>query len=103
MDVHFVHQKSGSEGGGGGGGGGGVKNAIPLLFVHGWPGSWLEVTRLLPLLKGGEGEDGKGVVFEVVAPSLPNYGFSGGVEKVSFPFWERGNGKGGVCESVRRG
>ena len=66
IDIHFVHQKSD------------VKGAIPLLFLHGWPGSFLEVTKMLPLLKG---EDGK-QVFHVVAPSLPNYGFSGRVPKV---------------------
>lgn len=31
VDMHFVHQKSEAPG------------AIPLLFVHGWPGSFLEV------------------------------------------------------------
>lgn len=31
VDMHFVHQKSD------------VPGAIPLLFVHGWPGSFLEV------------------------------------------------------------
>lgn len=68
IDMHFVHQKSD------------VKGAIPLLFLHGWPGSFLEVTKMLPLLKG---EDGK-QAFHVVAPSLPNYGFSGRVTKKGF-------------------
>lgn len=63
----FLHQKSG------------VKSAVPLLSVHGWPGSLLEVTRMLPLLKGGEGRR----AFHVVAPSLPNYAFRGGVKEVS--------------------
>jgi pimeloyl-ACP methyl ester carboxylesterase len=66
IDIHFVHQKSDIEG------------AIPLLFTHGWPGSFLEVTKMLPLLKGGNGKP----AFHVVAPSLPNYAFSGGVNKV---------------------
>lgn len=66
--VHCVHQKSE------------VKNAIPLLFAHGWPGSFIEITKLLPLLvKGGE----RGPAFHVVAPSLLNFGFSDGVAKVS--------------------
>ena len=55
VDMHFVHQKSD------------VSGAIPLLFVHGWPGSFLEVTKILPLLKGGDGKP----AFHVVAPSLP--------------------------------
>lgn len=67
IDMHFIHQKSD------------VAGAIPLLFIHGWPGSFLEVTKLLPLLKGGDGKP----AFHVVAPSLPNYGFSGPVLKVS--------------------
>ena len=54
--MHFIHQKSD------------VKGAIPLLFVHGWPGSVLEVTKMLPLLKGGDGKP----AFHVVAPSLPS-------------------------------
>jgi hypothetical protein len=41
-------------------------------------GEFLEVTKMLPLLKGGDGKP----AFHVVAPSLPNYGFSGGVFKV---------------------
>ncbi|CAK1358557.1 unnamed protein product [Cercospora beticola] len=68
VDVHFVHQKSD------------VPGAIPLLFVHGWPGSFLEVTKMLPLLKGGDGKP----AFHVVAPSLPNYGFSGPALKPGF-------------------
>ena len=63
--MHFIHQKSDVEG------------AIPLLFCHGWPGSFLEVTKMLPLLKGGDGRP----AFHVVAPSLPNYGFSGACRK----------------------
>jgi pimeloyl-ACP methyl ester carboxylesterase len=35
---------------------------------------------LLPLLRG----DGSGPAFHVVAPSLPNFGFSGGVTKPGF-------------------
>lgn len=68
LDIHYIHQQSPS------------KSAIPLLFVHGWPGSFIEVKKLLPLLKGGDGSP----AFHVVAPSLPNYGFSGVVKKPGF-------------------
>jgi pimeloyl-ACP methyl ester carboxylesterase len=65
--VHFIHQKSM------------VKNAIPLIFVHGWPGSFDEVTKILPeLLKGGKDQP----AFHVVAPSLVNFGFSQGTKNV---------------------
>lgn len=67
LDIHFVWQKSE------------VKNAIPLLFVHGWPGSFIEVIHILPLLTQPGGP-----AFHVVAPSLPNYGFSEGVKKRGF-------------------
>ena len=71
-DVHFIHQPST------------VKNAIPLLFVHGWPGSFIEVTKILPeLVKGGEGFP----AFNVVAPSLIDFGFSSASKKVSSGQW----------------
>ncbi|PHH90057.1 hypothetical protein CDD83_4629 [Cordyceps sp. RAO-2017] len=68
LDVHFVHQRSSRPG------------SIPLLFCHGWPGSFVEVAKLLPLLT----EPGQGPSFHVVAPSLPNFGFSDGVSKPGF-------------------
>jgi pimeloyl-ACP methyl ester carboxylesterase len=69
LDVHFVHAKSKTAG----------DKAIPLLFAHGWPGSFLEVSKILPLLV--EGEPG----FDVVCPSLVDFGFSGPSIKVSYP------------------
>ncbi|KAI9839840.1 MAG: hypothetical protein M1819_000030 [Sarea resinae] len=69
LDIHFVHQTSP------------VKGAIPLLFVHGWPGSFYEVLKLLPLLAK---TDKDAPAFHIVAPSLPNFGFSGVVKKKGF-------------------
>ncbi|ETN36567.1 uncharacterized protein HMPREF1541_08845 [Cyphellophora europaea CBS 101466] len=69
FNVHFIHQRSP------------VKNAIPLLFVHGWPGSFIEVTKILPLLTQG-GKDHP--AFHVVAPSLINFGFSDQCTKPGF-------------------
>lgn len=62
FDVHFIHKKSSSP------------TAIPLLFLHGWPGSFLEVTKILNGLVNGDG--GNGTSFHVVAPSLIDFGFS---------------------------
>ncbi|KAF3760713.1 alpha/beta-hydrolase [Cryphonectria parasitica EP155] len=70
LDIHFVHARSNNP------------NAIPLLFVHGWPGSFLEVTKMLKGLTSPE--DASSQAFHVVAPSLPNYGFSDGVKKRGF-------------------
>ncbi|XXH01560.1 hypothetical protein Hte_007920 [Hypoxylon texense] len=63
FQVHFVHKKSSAP------------DAIPLLFLHGWPGHFYEVSKILPLLKGD---------FHVVAPSLPNSGFSSRIDKPGF-------------------
>jgi len=62
--MHFVHQKSA------------VSDAISLLFVHGWPGSFAEVTKMLPILNNAG--------FHVVAPSLPGNGFSSCPDKAGF-------------------
>ncbi|KAI1659518.1 epoxide hydrolase 1 [Daldinia decipiens] len=70
LKVHFVHAQSER------------KDAIPLLFCHGWPGSFIEVTKILPLLTAGAGEDEP--AFHVVAPSLPNFGFSQATSKPGF-------------------
>jgi pimeloyl-ACP methyl ester carboxylesterase len=52
---------------------------LPLLLLHGWPGSVKEFHKLIPLLtKHREGTD---FVFEVIAPSLPGYGFSQAASK----------------------
>lgn len=49
------------------------------------PGSFLEVSKLLPLLRGGGGDGSSGgPAFHVVAPSLPNFGFSDRVAKKGF-------------------
>ncbi|KAL1722882.1 Alpha/Beta hydrolase protein [Schizophyllum commune] len=69
LDIHYIHQRSE------------VKGAIPLLFVHGWPGSFLEVTKILPLLTRS---DPSAPSFHVVAYSLPGFGFSEATKKKGF-------------------
>jgi len=51
------------------------------LFVHGWPGSFLEVKKILPLLTEASADHPS---FHVVAPSLPGYAWSEGVRKKGF-------------------
>ena len=51
---------------------------MPLLLSHGWPGSVVELTKLIEPLAhperfGGDVKD----AFDVIAPSLPGFGFSG--------------------------
>jgi juvenile hormone epoxide hydrolase len=46
----------------------------PLLMMHGWPGSVVEFQKIIPMLTTPRAD--KDFVFEVIAPSLPGYGFS---------------------------
>lgn len=47
---------------------------MPLLLLHGWPGSIREFYDFIPLLTTVNKKNN--FVFEVIAPSLPGYGFS---------------------------
>jgi pimeloyl-ACP methyl ester carboxylesterase len=65
LDLHFIHVRSPHA------------DAVPLLLVHGWPGSVFEFHKIIgpltePEKHGGRAED----AFHVVAPSLPGFGFS---------------------------
>lgn len=70
LNVHFLHHRSSRV------------DAQPLLFVHGWPGSFLESLKLIPLLT--EPKDPSVPAFHVVAPSIPGYGFSDACKKSGF-------------------
>ncbi|KAJ2935539.1 hypothetical protein H1R20_g1553, partial [Candolleomyces eurysporus] len=69
LNIHYVHKKST------------VVDAVPLLFVHGWPGSFLEARKILPLLVEDSPEHPS---FHVVVVSLPGYGFSEAPKKKGF-------------------
>ncbi|MBM4257292.1 MAG: epoxide hydrolase [Deltaproteobacteria bacterium] len=63
--IHYLHQR-----------GKGPK-PLPLIISHGWPGSIYEFMQILgpltdPAAHGGDPAD----AFDVIAPSLPGYGFS---------------------------
>eukprot|EP01127_Copromyxa_protea_P019716 TRINITY_DN6462_c0_g1_i1.p1 TRINITY_DN6462_c0_g1~~TRINITY_DN6462_c0_g1_i1.p1 ORF type:complete len:468 (+),score=125.76 TRINITY_DN6462_c0_g1_i1:28-1431(+) len=65
LDIHFVHEKSR------------VPGAKPLLMIHGWPGSFWECSKVLPLLVDPEAHGGSAAdAFDLICPSLPGYGFS---------------------------
>lgn len=59
------------------------KTIIPILLLHGWPGSVREFYDLTTLLASPINED-LDIVFEVVAPSLPGYGYSDAPRKTGF-------------------
>jgi microsomal epoxide hydrolase len=84
IELHFIHEP------------GQGPDPVPLLLSHGWPGSIVEFTELVPMLTdparfGGDPRD----AFTVVAPSLPGYTLSFkagqarfGVEEIAIAFRE---------------
>ncbi|XP_078129399.1 epoxide hydrolase 1 [Sander vitreus] len=71
LDVHFIHVRPPHREN---------QKVLPLMLVHGWPGSFYEFYKILPLLT----ENQDGVVFEVICPSIPGYGFSEAPHKQGF-------------------
>ncbi|XP_073412347.1 epoxide hydrolase 1-like isoform X3 [Dendrobates tinctorius] len=77
LDIHFIHVKPSHLNPG--------QKVHPLLMVHGWPGSFYEFYHILPMLTdpGNHGLD-PNIVFEVICPSIPGYGFSEAPSKQGF-------------------
>ncbi|MGV9933748.1 epoxide hydrolase family protein [Streptomyces olivaceoviridis] len=66
LDIQFAHIRSPHP------------DAMPMLMTHGWPGSIVELLKVVapltnPTAHGGRAED----AFHLVLPTLPGYGFSG--------------------------
>src|SRR5918996_525701 len=66
LDIHFIHVRSEHE------------DALPLIVLHGWPGSVIEQLKIIdpltnPTAHGASASD----AFHLVIPSMPGYGFSG--------------------------
>jgi pimeloyl-ACP methyl ester carboxylesterase len=66
LDIHFIHVRSKHE------------DALPLIVTHGWPGSVIEMLKIVepltdPTAHGASASD----AFHLVIPSMPGYGFSG--------------------------
>ncbi|KAL2670295.1 hypothetical protein Neosp_014762 [[Neocosmospora] mangrovei] len=56
------------------------EDAIPLLFLHGWPGSFLEFLPMLDLLR--KRYTPETLPYHIIVPSLPHYGLSSGPSHV---------------------
>jgi epoxide hydrolase len=63
QEIHFIHQRSERT------------DAIPLMLIHGWPGSIVEFLGLIEPLT--HPKDKNSPAFHVIIPSLPGFGFSG--------------------------
>lgn len=76
LRIHFVHKRSPNP------------DAIPLLFCHGWPGSFIEAVNIIEMLT--QPVDGsplggiEPIPFHVVIPSIPGFGFSDASRDVDF-------------------
>lgn len=69
--VHFIHMP------------GTGPRPLPIILTHGWPGSFIEMLRVVPMLAdpqafGADPSD----AFDVVVPSLPGFGFSSQPEQI---------------------
>ena len=63
--IHFIHHRSENS------------DAIPLLLVHGWPGSFYEFSQVINKLSSNSTSPS----FHCVVPSLPGFGWSSGPPK----------------------
>jgi microsomal epoxide hydrolase len=64
IDLHFIALFSEKE------------NAIPIIFMHGWPGSFVEFLPMLELIR--EKYSAKDLPYHIIVPSLPGYTLSSG-------------------------
>jgi pimeloyl-ACP methyl ester carboxylesterase len=65
LGIHFLHVRSRHA------------DALPLIITHGWPGSVIELLRVIrPLVDPTSFGGRPSQAFHVVAPSLPGFGFS---------------------------
>jgi len=75
LEIHFMHVKpklpADSK-----------LKVLPIMIIHGWPGSVVEFYKLIPLLTTAR--PGRDYVFEVICPSIPGYGFSESPYKKGF-------------------
>jgi pimeloyl-ACP methyl ester carboxylesterase len=62
QNIHYLHIKSNRP------------NAIPLMLIHGWPGSFADFIKLIDPLTNPQERNAK--AFDLVIPSIPGFGFS---------------------------
>ena len=63
--VHYLHVK------------GADQKSTPLVLTHGWPGSFVEMYKIIPMLTDPASNGLPGLrSFDVIVPSLPGFGFS---------------------------
>ena len=86
--IHFLHVRSPEP------------TALPLVLVHGWPGSIVEFMRMVgpltdPRANGGDPAD----AFHLIVPSIPGFGFSRPLHE---PGWATGRTARAFAELMHR-
>ena len=65
LGIHFIHER------------GKGPDPLPIVVTHGWPSTFTEMLKIIPMLTDPAAHGGEpGDSFDVIAPSLPGYGFS---------------------------
>lgn len=92
LRIHFVHKCSSHS------------NAIPLLFCHSRPSSFIEVSKIIDALTDPPSlpSSGNGAqqAFHVIAPSIPGFGFSDASSLENFGLTETAAVFNGVMERL---
>jgi len=88
QNIHFLHVRSSEA------------NALPLVLLHSWPGSFVEFTNMIgpltdPCAHGGAATD----AFHVIVPSIPGFGFSTPVQETG---WTTGRTARAFAELMSR-
>ena len=76
--IHFVHLRSPNH------------EALPIVLLHGWPGSFVEFDRLADMLADE---------FDIIIPSIPGFGFSVPVHEAG---WTTGRAGRAFATLMRR-
>ena len=88
QNIHFLHVRSPEP------------DAVPLMLIHGWPGSIVEFLEVIGPLTDPSSHDGDPTdAFHLVIPSLPGHGFSG---PLSAPGWTHGRMAKALTELMAR-
>jgi len=67
--IHFIHERGHASGNG--------APPIPVLLLHGWPSSFVQFQKIIPLLTDPAAHGAPNAPsFDVVVASLPGFGFS---------------------------
>jgi pimeloyl-ACP methyl ester carboxylesterase len=69
VELHYVHVKSSR------------KNAIPIVLLHGWPGSFYEYWKVVKPLSEPDPNDAEAPAFDVIIVSLPGFAYSSSAPK----------------------